>query len=71
MTIRLLFDKFVELCNKSIKCEYFFLTFGYVIYLPDVNTLFKFQLSYNLSFSNIGYYSTYVLLVAGIHFLQK
>jgi len=55
--IRGLFDKFVELCNKSVNFEYFFLKFGHVIYLPDVNTVFEFQSSYTLTSLNIGYHS--------------
>ena len=38
-----LFDKFVELCNKSVSFKYFSLKFGHVIYLPDVTTLFEFH----------------------------
>ena len=35
----------MELCNKSVNFEYFFLKkFGHVIYLPYVNTLFKLKL---------------------------
>ena len=45
-----LFDKLVELCNKSVHFEYFFLKFGHVIYLPDVSMLFEFQLAYSLIF---------------------
>jgi len=47
----------VELCNKSVNFEYFFLKFVYVIYLPNVNTLFEFQLLYSVSYLNIGYHS--------------
>ena len=55
--VRGLFDKFVELFNKSVNFKYFFLKFSHVIYLPNVNTIFKFQSSYTLSSLNIGYHS--------------
>jgi len=55
VSIRGLFDKFAELCTKSVNFK--ILKFGNVIYLPDVNTLFQFQSSYSLSSLNIGYHS--------------
>jgi len=64
--VRGLFDKFVELCNKTVNFKY-----NYVIYLPDVNTLFKFQLSYSLSFLILVTIVTHVLLVAVRNFLPK
>jgi len=79
MTLRGLFNKFVELCNKSVNFKYFFLKFGHVIYLPDVNTKFEFQLSYSLSSLNIGYHSNLCVAIRRapffteivIHFLIK
>jgi len=81
MTLRGLFDKLVEFCNKSVNFEYFFLKFGHVIYLPDVNTQFEFQLSYRYSLSslNIGYHSNLCVAIRRapffteivIHFLIK
>jgi len=59
--VRELFDKFVELCNKTVNFEIFVLKFGHVIYLPDVNTLFEFQASYFLSSFNIRYHSNLIV----------
>ena len=65
------YDKFVELCNKSVNFKYFFLKFGHVIYVPVVNTLFEFQSSYSLSSLNIGYHSNLCVASCRALFLPK